>query len=55
MSRIDCKEASGLSAIAQAASVLHEGRARAIVTGGVDDFEELFFRVYDRFRALADR
>jgi 3-oxoacyl-[acyl-carrier-protein] synthase II len=48
-----CKEASGFSALAQAATVLHEGRARAIVTGAVDDYEELFFRVYDRFRALA--
>ena len=27
--------------------------ARAIVTGGVDDFERMYFTVYDRFRALA--
>ena len=47
------KEASALSAMAHAASVLRAGRARAIVTGGVDDFEELFFTVYDQFRALA--
>jgi 3-oxoacyl-[acyl-carrier-protein] synthase II len=48
-----CKEASAFSAVAQGASMLRAGRARAIVTGGVDDYEELFFRVYDRFGALA--
>lgn len=48
-----CKEASAFSAIAQAASVLRAGRARAVVTGGVDDYEDLVFLVYDRFRALA--
>jgi 3-oxoacyl-[acyl-carrier-protein] synthase II len=47
------KEASACAAIAHAASVLRAGRHRAIVTGGVDDFEEMFFSVYDRFRALA--
>lgn len=47
------KEASACAAIAHAASVLHAGRHRAIVTGGVDDFEGTYFAVYDRFRALA--
>jgi len=47
------KEASAFSALSHAASVLRTGRARAIVAGGVDDFERLFFHVYDRFRALA--
>ena len=48
-----CKEASGFSAIAQATNALNAGRARAIVTGAVDDYEDLFFLVHDRFRALA--
>ena len=47
------KEASACSAIAHAASVLQAGRARAMITGGVDEFERMFFAVYDRFRALA--
>lgn len=50
---LGCKEASAFSAIAHAASVLRAGRARALVAGGVDDFESLFFLVHDRFRALA--
>ena len=41
------------AAIAHAATVLRAGRARAMITGGVDDFERMFFLVYDRFRALA--
>ena len=32
---------------------LRAGRQRAMITGGVDDFEQMFFLVYDRFRALA--
>jgi 3-oxoacyl-[acyl-carrier-protein] synthase II len=47
------KEASAFAAIAHASSVLIGGRAAAMVTGGVDDFEMWFFLVYDRFRALA--
>ncbi len=50
---LGCKEASAFSAINHAASVLRSGRARAIVAGGVDDFESLLFLSYDRFRALA--
>ena len=47
------KDASALSAMAHAASTLRAGRGRAIVTGGVDDFEELYFTVHDHFRVLA--
>ena len=47
------KEASACAAIAHAATVLRAGRQRAMITGGVDDFERMFFLVYDRFRALA--
>ena len=47
------KEASACAAIAHAASVLQAGRARAMITGGVDDFERTFFTVYDQFKALA--
>jgi 3-oxoacyl-[acyl-carrier-protein] synthase II len=50
---LGCKEASAFSAIAHAVSVLRAGRARAIVAGGVDDFESMFFHVHDRFGALA--
>jgi 3-oxoacyl-[acyl-carrier-protein] synthase II len=47
------KEASGCAAIAHAATALQAGRARAMITGGVDDFERTFFTVYDHFKALA--
>jgi 3-oxoacyl-[acyl-carrier-protein] synthase II len=47
------REASALAAITHAASVLRAGRGRAVVTGGVDDFERLYFEVHDWFRALA--
>jgi 3-oxoacyl-[acyl-carrier-protein] synthase II len=47
------KEASGLGAVAYAASLIRSGKARAIVTGGVDDYEALFFAVHDRFGVLA--
>jgi 3-oxoacyl-[acyl-carrier-protein] synthase II len=47
------KEASACAAIAHAASVLRAGRHRAVVTGGVDDFEGMYFAVHDRFGALA--
>jgi 3-oxoacyl-[acyl-carrier-protein] synthase II len=50
---VNNKEASGLAAVAQAASVLWSDRARAIVTGGVDDFEPTFFAIHDRFGVLA--
>jgi 3-oxoacyl-[acyl-carrier-protein] synthase II len=47
------REASGLGAIAYAATLVRSGQCRAVVTGGVDDFERLFFAVHDRFRVLA--
>jgi 3-oxoacyl-[acyl-carrier-protein] synthase II len=47
------KEGAGLAAIAHAANALRMGRVRAMVTGAVDDFEEIFFKVHDRFHALA--
>jgi 3-oxoacyl-[acyl-carrier-protein] synthase II len=47
------KEASACAAIAHAAGVLQARRHRAVVTGGVDDFESLYFAVHDQFRALA--
>jgi 3-oxoacyl-[acyl-carrier-protein] synthase II len=47
------KEASAFAAIGHAASVIRAGRGRAIVTGGMDDVEPLYFAVHDRFGALA--
>ena len=47
------REASAFSAIDHGASALRKGTARAIVAGGVDDFESLFVQVHDRFNALA--
>lgn len=47
------KEASSFSAVAYAASLIRAGRARAMVTGGVDDIEPMLFDVHDRFGALA--
>jgi 3-oxoacyl-[acyl-carrier-protein] synthase II len=47
------REASGLAAIAYAASLLRSGKCRAVVTGGIDDFERVFFQVHDHFGVLA--
>lgn len=47
------KEASAGAAIAMAFYLLRQGRARAIVTGGVDDLEPTFFAIHDRLRVLA--
>jgi 3-oxoacyl-[acyl-carrier-protein] synthase II len=47
------REASGLAAISRAATTLQAGRADAMLAGGVDDFEQLYFLVHDRFGALA--
>jgi 3-oxoacyl-(acyl-carrier-protein) synthase len=47
------KEASGLASVAYAASLIRSDKARAIVAGGVDDFEALFFAVHDQFGVLA--
>ena len=48
------KEASALAAVAYAASLLESGRARALVTGGVDDLERTFFAVHAEFGVLAN-
>ena len=50
---LNSKEASGLAAIAFAASLLQSGAARAVVSGGVDDVEATFFTAHESFRALA--
>lgn len=50
---ISQKEASGLAAIGHAADILRHGRARALVAGGVDAVYQIFYRVHDRFGALA--
>jgi 3-oxoacyl-(acyl-carrier-protein) synthase len=47
------REASAFSAIDHGASALQKGTARAIVAGGVDDFESTFVQVHDQFSALA--
>ena len=47
------KQASALSAIAFAVDLLEQGRVSAFLCGGVDDIEEMFFRVHDRFRVLS--
>ena len=47
------KEASALAAVAYAASLLESGRARALVTGGVDDLERTFVSVHAEFGVLA--
>lgn len=48
------KQASSLAAMAFAVTALRDGRADAFVTGGVDDFEERFFRVHDRFGVMSE-
>jgi 3-oxoacyl-[acyl-carrier-protein] synthase II len=50
---ISQKEVSGLAAIAHASDILRHGRARALVTGGVDAVYQVFYRVHDRFGALS--
>ncbi|MEO8070709.1 MAG: beta-ketoacyl synthase N-terminal-like domain-containing protein, partial [Acidobacteriota bacterium] len=47
------KEGSALAAVHYAASLVRTGRARAVVSGGVDDVEGLFFAVHDQFGVLA--
>jgi 3-oxoacyl-[acyl-carrier-protein] synthase II len=50
---ISQKEVSGLAAIAHASDIIRRGRARALVTGGVDAVYRVFYCVHDRFRALS--
>ena len=47
------KQASALAAIAFAVGELEQGRVSAFLCGGVDDIEEKFYRVHDRFRVLS--
>lgn len=47
------KEASSLAAIAYAVSLLRHRRAKALVTGGVDDIEANFYRIHDRFKVMS--
>jgi 3-oxoacyl-(acyl-carrier-protein) synthase len=47
------KEASGLSAIVAAVDLLREGRASAILAGGVDAVYETFFKGHDRYAVMS--
>lgn len=47
------KEASGLAAIAFACGLVKQNRATAVVTGGADEIEELFYAVHDRFHVMS--
>ncbi len=47
------REASGLAAVAYGISLLRSGHCQAVVSGGVDDFERVFFAVHDRLGVLA--
>jgi len=47
------REASGLAAVAFAASLVRSGKCRAVVTGAMDDFERTFFTVHDHLGVLA--
>ena len=48
-----CKEASAAGALAAAVGLLAGGQADALLTGGVDDFEAMYFAVHDACGALA--
>ncbi len=50
---VSYKEASGLAAVAHAADLVRDGRAGAIVTGGVEDIYDLYFQVHDWFGVLS--
>lgn len=47
------KEASGLAALVSAVDHLREGRARALLAGGVDALYETFFKGHDRFGVMS--
>jgi 3-oxoacyl-[acyl-carrier-protein] synthase II len=47
------KEISGVLALGHAADLLRGGHARALVAGAVDALYPMFYRVHDRFHALA--
>jgi 3-oxoacyl-[acyl-carrier-protein] synthase II len=50
---LNYREASALSAVAYAISLLRAGQTRIVVTGGVDDIESVLFAVHDEFGVLA--
>lgn len=47
------KEASGLAAIVTAVDLLREGRASALMAGGVDAIYEIVFKAHDRFNVMS--
>jgi 3-oxoacyl-[acyl-carrier-protein] synthase II len=47
------KEASGLAAIVGAVDLIREGRAVALLTGGVDALFETFYKAHDRFEVMS--
>lgn len=47
------REASSLAAIAYAAGAVSDGRIDAMIAGGADRLEEIFFKAHDRFRAMS--
>jgi len=49
------REASSLAALAFAVAAIRDGRASAMLTGGADRVDEVFFKTHDRFRALSPK
>ena len=47
------KEASGLAALVGAVDLLREGRASALIAGGVDALFETFYKAHDRFKVMS--
>ena len=47
------KEASGLAAVVSAVDLIREGRATALMTGGVDAIFETFYKAHDRFEVMS--
>lgn len=47
------REASSLEALAYSCGAIQSGRAAAMISGGVDALEPIFFTLYDRFGALS--
>jgi 3-oxoacyl-[acyl-carrier-protein] synthase II len=47
------KEASGLAAIVSAVDLIREGRAEALLAGGVDAVFETFYKAHDRFEVMS--
>lgn len=47
------KEASGLAALVGAVDLIREGRASALIAGGVDALFETFYKAHDRFKVMS--